>query len=533
MARFVQRPPPHLMVALLVIVTVAGLGLADGGFRPVTWGLAALALLWLLAVGLVVVTRVELGPLDLVVLLGLAGLVAWTAASTLWSLDRAQSVSEVQRDLVPLASLATLLLVARRNAAGAVLLGIFAACTFVSTVALTHWFSDGARMGAEIAEPVGYPNALGLLSAMGLIIALGFLRNTPKGLAGSVPTVGAAWLLSVTVSLTGSRGALAALVAGLAISLTLASRHPKRVASAVVAIATAGVIAVLAVGLVTQTRSSDATIARASPAGSIASAPATSVEPRLRFWAVALRSVAQRPLSGNGAGSFARIWLRDRPVPAQAHNTHNLYLETVTELGIVGFVLLLAALATPLKAAYHTRTHPLAPAAAGAYTAFLVHAGIDIDWEMPVVTVAGLLCGGALLMMARPAQTGHRLLPPVRVSVIAAAIALGAIAYAGVLGNATLQRANELAQVGAISSASIQARTALRRAPWSAEPWYLLGQEALARGDVELARARFARGLARDPQSWPLWAGMTESSRGAVRQDAARHATALNPFGLP
>jgi hypothetical protein len=36
-------------------------------------------------------------------------------------------------------------------------------------------------------------------------------------------------------------------------------------------------------------------------------------------------------------------------------------------------------------------------AAAGAYVAFLFHAGVDWDWEMPAVTVAGLACGVALM----------------------------------------------------------------------------------------------------------------------------------------
>ena len=42
----------------------------------------------------------------------------------------------------------------------------------------------------------------------------------------------------------------------------------------------------------------------------------------------------------------------------------------------------------------------VAPAAA-AYSAFLVHAGLDWDWEMPVTTLAGLACGAALLASGR------------------------------------------------------------------------------------------------------------------------------------
>ena len=43
------------------------------------------------------------------------------------------------------------------------------------------------------------------------------------------------------------------------------------------------------------------------------------------------------------------------------------------------------------------RRHPLVPGAAGAYAAYLVHTGVDWDWELPAVTLAGLLCGAAIL----------------------------------------------------------------------------------------------------------------------------------------
>jgi peptidoglycan/LPS O-acetylase OafA/YrhL len=43
-------------------------------------------------------------------------------------------------------------------------------------------------------------------------------------------------------------------------------------------------------------------------------------------------------------------------------------------------------------------------AAAAGYVAFVLHAGIDWDWEMPATTLAGLFCGAALLAATRPQQ---------------------------------------------------------------------------------------------------------------------------------
>ena len=57
--------------------------------------------------------------------------------------------------------------------------------------------------------------------------------------------------------------------------------------------------------------------------------------------------VEREPLLGEGAGSFSRTWLRERPVANEARDAHNLYLETLAELGPIGLVLLLLVLVTP------------------------------------------------------------------------------------------------------------------------------------------------------------------------------------------
>jgi hypothetical protein len=69
------------------------------------------------------------------------------------------------------------------------------------------------------------------------------------------------------------------------------------------------------------------------------------------------------------------------------------------------------------------------PAAAAAYVAFLVHAGLDWDWEMPVVVVAALSCAAALVTGMLTAR--QRVGPVTRGAVLAAALVLGAFAIAG------------------------------------------------------------------------------------------------------
>jgi tetratricopeptide (TPR) repeat protein len=205
----------------------------------------------------------------------------------------------------------------------------------------------------------------------------------------------------------------------------------------------------------------------------------------------------------------------------------------LSELGVVGLVLLLAALAGPIAAIARAATDPLGPAAAGAYTAFLVHAGFDWDWEMPVLVVAALSCGAALLVAARGGRPGKRPPAGARSAALVSVLALGALAYVVLIGNLTTTRARDAAALGALQEARAHAREAAKLAPWSAVPWSIVGEAALAQGDTPLARASFRRGLEHDPRSWRLWAGLATASRGAARRAAIARARRLNPLGSP
>jgi O-antigen ligase len=122
---------------------------------------------------------------------------------------------------------------------------------------------------------------------------------------------------------------------------------------------------------------------------------------RADYWRVATADVADHPVLGSGAGTFDDYWLAHRPSAAYARDAHSLYLETAAELGVLGLVCLMCALCAPLVAAVRAPDRRLAATALGGYAAFLVHAGIDWDWEMPVTTLVGLACGAALLVDVR------------------------------------------------------------------------------------------------------------------------------------
>ena len=121
---------------------------------------------------------------------------------------------------------------------------------------------------------------------------------------------------------------------------------------------------------------------------------------RTAYWRVARGMVARDPLLGAGAGSYERWWLQARPTANAARNAHDLYLETLAELGPLGLALLVLALGVPLWVARRARGM-LASAALAAYVAWLVHALLDWDWQIPAVTLPALACAAAVLVLAR------------------------------------------------------------------------------------------------------------------------------------
>ena len=250
---------------------------------------------------------------------------------------------------------------------------------------------------------------------------------------------------------------------------------------------------------------------------------------RSDYWRVAWDDVEDNPVLGSGAGSYERRWLAWRPADLPVRDAHSLYLETLAELGPLGLLLLLGVLGAPLVAAVAARAHPFVPSALAAYCCYLVHTGVDWDWELPAVTFAGLSAGTALLVAARPTDTTRALSPRLLALVLGAACAVSFLTVLALIGNRALdQSADALDRIDS-AEAKRQARRAARWTPWASEPWRLLGEAQLAEGDVEAARTSFRRGLAEDTRSWELWLDLGLASEGVERRRAFDRASALNP----
>jgi hypothetical protein len=138
---------------------------------------------------------------------------------------------------------------------------------------------------------------------------------------------------------------------------------------------------------------------------------------RFDYWGVALRAFAAEPVRGVGAGGWAVWWLRYRTIRENAADAHSLELQTLAELGLVGLALLavfLAGIALAARDAVRALPSRAIGLAAG-FVVYIAHSPLDWDWQMPALTLFGLLLAGGLLALAElaaPATAPRRSAAP-------------------------------------------------------------------------------------------------------------------------
>jgi tetratricopeptide (TPR) repeat protein len=135
-----------------------------------------------------------------------------------------------------------------------------------------------------------------------------------------------------------------------------------------------------------------------------------------------------------------------------------------------------------------------------------------------------------MLLAARPRSGPVRLRPFARGVAVAAAVALAAFAFVGLLGNRALSAANAAANSRHPRKEESKARDAVRWAPWSSEAWRLVAEGQYAQGEIAGARASLRRALEKNPDDWQLWFNLAAASRGRARAAAIDKARRLNPL---
>ena len=257
---------------------------------------------------------------------------------------------------------------------------------------------------------------------------------------------------------------------------------------------------------------------------------------RLEEWELALDAFGRDSLIGNGAGTFALIWDRDRSEVFEVHDGHSLYLETLAELGLIGLVLLGVVLVTVLGGlAVRARgpDRPLYAAVAVVALAWALHAAIDWDWEMPVVTLPFWALAGAALGVSRAQATGWR---PGRGARVAFSLGLVALCLAPgmmAISQWRLDDSVDAFRAGDCARSVDAALDSIRAVGVRPEPFQMLAFCDVRFGLEPLAVEMMEKAVDRDPDNWEMHYSLA-LVRGAARLDprpAARRALALNPLG--
>jgi O-Antigen ligase len=145
---------------------------------------------------------------------------------------------------------------------------------------------------------------------------------------------------------------------------------------------------------------------------------------RYDFWRVALNEFEDHPLAGIGDRGFGPAYLVERRSGETPVRAHSFELDALSELGVVGFLLLLGALAPLVLLAARGAWRGDLAATAGFATAayFLIHASADWIWTIPAVGLPVFVLLGAACARDDAEPMPRYLAAGVGVAAIAAAV---------------------------------------------------------------------------------------------------------------
>ncbi|MGB9183413.1 MAG: MraY family glycosyltransferase, partial [Solirubrobacteraceae bacterium] len=292
---------------------------------------------------------------------------------------------------------------------------------------------------------------------------------------------------------------------------------------------------------------------------------------RYDYWRVAWHTFTSHPVLGVGAGNFPAYYFRARGTQEAIQNPHSLEMQTLSELGVVGVLLLLLVIgglvlgAARLRreAQSSTAARGLMVAALGVTVVWLVDTSGDWMHLLPGVTAIGL-AAIAVLCCSGETEAARSALQPPRTRIqqaesprrLPALLAGAAVIFVLAVGGASLLRSGlarhyvNAAQAdlhghpqAAIASAETalsldsanldayyikaagQARfdraaaaratllAAVRQDPGSFITWSLLGDLEVRAGNAHAARSYYRRALALDPREVSLQTLVSEPDR--------------------
>jgi O-antigen ligase len=255
---------------------------------------------------------------------------------------------------------------------------------------------------------------------------------------------------------------------------------------------------------------------------------------RLPLWRAALDMYRTQRLHGTGAGTYQQYFPRYRKESGYVVDAHSLYLQSLAELGIVGFALILVVVLGMLGGLLwriRGRDRPLYAALFAMCLAWAVHQGFDWDWQMPAVTLGVFMLAGIALARPRDGKIGLTGLPTGRTLVALGWLVLAVAPLLGSISYARLQ--NSAAQLlrGECTSAKQQALSSLSISAKRPQAYVVIGLCDLKQGFAQAAVPAMAQAASLEPQNWEeqYWLAVARAAAGLDPHAAIARAIVLNP----
>jgi O-antigen ligase len=266
---------------------------------------------------------------------------------------------------------------------------------------------------------------------------------------------------------------------------------------------------------------------------------------RLDHWEIALDGFDAHPMRGNGAGTYALLWDRDRPNRTDSEEAHSLYLEVLAELGLVGMGLLGVALVALLVGVARRVRGPQRPLYAVVLSLsfiWLFHAALDWGWEIASVTLwlftltvaAAAASPDWAPAAATPEPRRRQSKPLVRALLVASCLGLALTPGLLAASQARLRDGIRAYGRGDCDEAQKKADASLSVLGERAEPYQILGYCYVGGGRSRAAVQAIEAAIERDPRNWEYRydLAIVRAAGGLDPRAATRTAWKLNPREL-
>jgi hypothetical protein len=230
--------PSIILVPAGLFIAVVAIAAPNGSYFPSSWGWPALAFLWAGAIALAVRRTISVSRLEVAYLVAWLALLAWIAASLLWSPTATHTMYEVERTIIYVSFAFVLAVVGRRSVKAllpALLAGIVAVAAYALATRLLpeRVGTFDSFVGYRLSEPLGYWNALAVFVAIGIVVAVGLAAHG-RSITLRALSAASLVLLFPVLYFTFGRGGWIAVASGLVAAIVVDPRRLRLVTTLLV-----------------------------------------------------------------------------------------------------------------------------------------------------------------------------------------------------------------------------------------------------------------------------------------------------------